>query len=204
MSALKPRSFRRILRRARALAVALLLCAGLWLRPGPALALNDAQQLVVAAWRLVNQSYVDPTRFETVHWRRLRQKALEHPIETSAEAYDAIAAMLEPLGDPYTRVLRPDDYRALRATTEGSVSGVGLQLSLGGDGQGIVVIAPLDGSPAAAAGISSGSELLEVEGEACRRLGLEATAAQLRGPAGTSVLVRIRPPARPLSPYRCC
>lgn len=204
MSAPKPSSFHRILRRARALAVALLLCAGLWLRPGPALALNDAQQLVVAAWRLVNQSYVDPTRFETVHWRRLRQKALEHPIETSAEAYDAIAAMLEPLGDPYTRVLRPDDYRALRATTEGSVSGVGLQLSLGGDGQGIVVIAPLDGSPAAAAGISSGSELLEVEGEACRRLGLEATAARLRGPAGTSVLVRIRPPARPLSPERCC
>ncbi len=200
MSAPKPSSFHRILRRARALAVALLLCAGLWLRPGPALALNDAQQLVVAAWRLVNQSYVDPTRFETVHWRRLRQKALEHPIETSAEAYDAIAAMLEPLGDPYTRVLRPDDYRALRATTEGSVSGVGLQLSLGGDGQGIVVIAPLDGSPAAAAGISSGSELLEVEGEACRRLGLEATAAQLRGPAGTSVLVRIRPPGPSAEP----
>ena len=176
------------------MALALLLCVGLWLQPGPALALNDAQQLVVEAWRLVNQSYVDPTRFETVHWRRLRQKALEKPIETSTEAYDAIAAMLEPIGDPYTRVLRPADYKALRATTEGSVSGVCLQLSLGEDGQGIVVIAPLDGSPAAEAGISPGSEVLEVEGESCRRLGLEATAARLRGPSGSSVQMLIRPP----------
>ena len=37
-----------------------------------ALALSDAQQLVVEAWRLVNQSYLDPARFEQVHWRRLR------------------------------------------------------------------------------------------------------------------------------------
>ncbi|WP_370594542.1 carboxyl-terminal processing protease CtpZ [Synechococcus sp. CBW1107] len=200
MSRIKPLSSPLIPGRGRAMALALLLCVGLWLHPGPALALNDAQQLVVEAWRLVNQSYVDPTRFETVHWRRLRQKALEQPIETSAEAYDAIAAMLEPIGDPYTRVLRPADYKALRATTEGSVSGVGLQLSLGEDGQGIVVIAPLDGSPAAEAGISPGSEVLEVEGESCRRLGLEATAARLRGPSGSSVQMLIRPPTPQAEP----
>ncbi len=195
MSRTKPLSSPLISGRGRAMALALLLCVGLWLQPGPALALNDAQQLVVQAWRLVNQSYVDPTRFETVHWRHLRQKALEQPIESSAEAYDAIAAMLEPIGDPYTRVLRPADYKALRATTEGSVSGIGLQLSLGEDGQGIVVIAPLDGSPAAEAGISPGSEVLEVEGESCRILGLEATAARLRGPSGTSVQMLIQPPS---------
>ena len=39
--------------------------------PAPALALNDAQQEVVEAWRLVNQSYVDPARLESVQWRRL-------------------------------------------------------------------------------------------------------------------------------------
>ena len=69
-----------------------------------------------------------------------------------------------------------------------------LQLSLAEDGQGIVVIAPLDGSPAAEAGISSGSEVLEVEGEPCRILGLEATAARLRGASGTSVQLLIQPP----------
>ncbi|MEB3265411.1 MAG: S41 family peptidase [Cyanobacteriota bacterium] len=168
----------------------MLLLALLWCPP--ALALNDAQQLVVEAWRLVNQSYVDPARFEAVNWRHLRQKALERPIQTYGDAHGAIEAMLRPLGDPYTRLLRPDDYRALRGTTRGSVSGVGLQLALR-DGQ-IVVIAPLDGSPAAAAGIASGSEILRVDGRPAAELGLEGTAAALRGAAGTEVLVELRPP----------
>lgn len=160
--------------------------------PPSALALNDAQQLVVDAWRLVNQSYVDPERFEAVHWRQLRQQALEKKIESSGEAYDAIAAMLTPLGDPYTRFLSPSDYAALRSSTKGSVSGVGLQLGTVGSDQAIVVIAPLDGSPAAEAAIGSGSVLLEVEGESCVSLGLEATAARLRGPAGSRVQILVR------------
>lgn len=160
--------------------------------PPSAQALNDAQQLVVDAWRLVNQSYVDPERFEAVHWRQLRQQALERRIESSGEAYDAIAAMLAPLGDPYTRFLSPSDYAALRSSTKGSVSGVGLQLGTVGSDQAIVVIAPLDGSPAAEAAIGSGSVLLEVEGESCVSLGLEATAARLRGPAGSRVQILVR------------
>ncbi|MEB3354963.1 MAG: S41 family peptidase [Cyanobacteriota bacterium] len=159
-----------------------------------ALALTDAQQVVVDAWRMVNQSYVDPARFETVHWRRLRQKALERPIHTSSDAYDAIEAMLAPLGDPYTRVLRPEEYATLRSSTQGTVSGVGLQLGLRAGDQSVVVIAPLDGSPAAEARIVSGSPLLTVNGQSTRTLGLEQTAAALRGPSGTSVLVELRDP----------
>lgn len=169
----------------------LLLAAWLGIHPSPALALSDAQQLVVEAWRLVNQSYVDPARFEAVHWRQLRQKALERPIESSTDAYDAIEAMVAPLGDPYTRLLRPADYAALRSSTEGSVSGVGLQLGLRPSDQAIVVIAPLDGSPAAEAGIPSGAELRSVNGQSTADLGLEQTAAALRGPSGTRVLITL-------------
>lgn len=154
------------------------------------LALSDTQQLVVEAWRLVNQSYVDPGRFETVHWKRLRQKALEQPINSSGDAYDAIEAMLAPLGDPYTRLLRPADYATLRSNTQGTVTGVGLQLGLRSNDQAVVVIAPLEGSPAAEALIPSGAELLRVDGQATEVLGLERTAAALRGPAGSQVLVQ--------------
>ena len=183
------------LRSARAL-LALGLC-GLLLGWGgaTALALNDGQQLVVESWRLVNQSYVDPDRFETIHWKRLRQKALERSIQTSAEAYDAIDWMLEPIGDPYTRLLRPADFSALKASTQGSVSGVGLQLGIRQDDTAVVVIAPLEGSPAAEAGISSGSEVLAVDGVSTTELGLESTAARLRGPAGSSVLIQLRAPS---------
>ena len=162
---------------------------------GSALALNDAQQLVVEAWRLVNQSYVDPQRFEQVQWKRLRQKALEQPIASSASAYGAIETMLAPLGDPYTRLLRPADYSALQSNTQGTVSGVGLQLGLRSPDQQVVVIAPLDGSPAAEAGISSGMTVLAVDGRSSEELGLEGTASGLRGPIGSEVLIRLEDPS---------
>mgnify|MGYP003336063556 FL=1 len=179
---------------AMALLLQIWLGAALWLglAVAPAAALNDAQQLVVEAWRLVNQSYVDPERFEQVHWKRLRQQALEKPITSSTDAYDAIEAMLEPLGDPYTRLLRPADYATLRSNTQGTVSGVGLQLGLRAADQTIVVIAPLDGSPAAEAGIASGSAVLKVNGQATRELGLDQTAAALRGAVGTRVLIQLQ------------
>jgi len=158
--------------------------------PG-ALALNDAQQLVVEAWRLVNQSYVDPQRFEQINWKRLRQKALEQPINQSEDAFGAIESMLAPLGDPYTRLLRPSDYGDLQSNTQGTVTGVGLQLGLRSPDQAVVVIAPLDGSPAAEAGISSGMEVIAVDGLSCAELGLEGTARRLRGPSGSSVLVQL-------------
>jgi len=170
------------------------LCLRLCL-PAPALALSDAQQLVVEAWRLVNQSYVDPAQLEAVQWRRLRQKALEKSIASSVEAYDAIEAMLAPIGDPYTRMLRPEEYATLRSNTQGRVTGVGLQLGLRAGDQQIVVIAPLDASPAADAGIVSGTEILKVDGIAAEELGLEGTAARLRGPAGSDVLLAVRTPA---------
>ncbi|MEB3173143.1 MAG: peptidase S41, partial [Cyanobacteriota bacterium] len=109
--------------------------------PAAALALSDTQQLVVEAWRLVNQSYVDPEQFERVRWKRLRQKALEQPIERSDDAYRAIEAMLSPLDDPYTRLLRPREYSDLQSNTQGSVTGVGLQLGLRSPDQQVVVIA---------------------------------------------------------------
>lgn len=160
----------------------------------PALALNDAQQLVVESWRLVNQGYLDPDQFDRIRWKRLRQKALENTIETSEQAYSAIETMLLPLDDPYTRLLRPDDYAVMKASNEGSLSGVGLQLGHRQDSNAIVVIAPLEGSPAAEADVISGTEVLAVNGESVETLGLETTAARLRGSVGTQVVLTLQPP----------
>ncbi len=161
----------------------------------PLFALNDGQQLVLETWRLVNEGYVYPSRFEEVHWRDLRKKAIKKTISTSEDAYTAIEAMLLPLGDPYTRLLRPKDYEAMKASNLGSeINGVGLQLGARSkDGQ-IVVIAPLEGSPAADAGVISGTTVLEVDGESPKSLGLEATAARLRGEVGSQVVLEIQPP----------
>ncbi len=171
---------------------ALVLVALLVLQPPLALALNDAQQLVIDAWRLVSQSYVDPDQLEAVHWKEQRQQTLERPIATSVQAYEAIDTLLTSLGDPYTRLLRPEEFAALRQSNEGTVSGVGLQLGLRQNDQQVVVIAPLADSPAAEARIISGTAVLAVDGQSTEKLRLERAAALLRGPVGTEVEIRLR------------
>lgn len=171
----------------------ILILAGFLLGSTPVQALSEDQQLVVEAWSLVNQSYVDPT-FEGVPWRRLRQEALEQPIPSRESAYEAIDAMLAPLGDPFTRFLRPEQFQALTDSTAGSISGVGLQLGIN-EGETVVrVLSSLDGSPAAAAEIQRGSVILAVEGDSVKDLGLEGVAAALRGPSGTVVNIHLEAP----------
>tara|TARA_Y100001968_G_scaffold333675_1_gene398260 strand:- start:5890 stop:7182 length:1293 start_codon:yes stop_codon:yes gene_type:complete len=161
----------------------------------PVIALNDGQQLVLEAWTLVNEGYLNPQKLDEIQWRKQRQKALEKPITTSFQAYAAIDAMVLPLADPYTRLLRPKDFEALKISNLGSeINGVGLQLGSRNEDNEIVVISSLEGSPAADANIASGSILLKVNGESPRKLGLEATAAKLRGETGSEVVIKIQPP----------
>ena len=173
--------------------LSIVILAGVLLWAPAVQALSEDQQLVVDAWSFVNQSYVDPT-FEGVPWRRLRQKALERPILSRESAYEAVEAMLEPLGDPFTRFLRPDQFKALTDSTAGSISGVGLQLGINEGETQVQVIASLDGSPAAAAEIQPGSVILAVEDDSVEDLGLEGVAAALRGPSGTVVTIELIAP----------
>ncbi len=170
----------------------LILAGFLWGAPATQ-ALSEDQQLVLEAWSLVNQSYVDP-EFEGIPWRRLRQEALEQPIPSRERAYEAIETMLVPLGDPFTRFLRPEQFKALTDSTAGSISGVGLQLGIN-EGETVVrVLSSLEGSPAAAAGIQPGSVVLAVEGNSVEDLGLEGVSAALRGPSGTIVDLDLEAP----------
>jgi len=161
----------------------------------PAIALNDGQLLVIEAWNLVNAGYLDPKKFDEIQWKKLRQKALEKPINNSQQAYSAIEAMLLPLGDPYTRLLKPDDFESMKKSNIGSeINGVGLQLGARKEDGEIVVISPLEGSPSSDAGITSGTILKKVNGQSPKQLGLEATAAKLRGQTGTQVVVELQLP----------
>ena len=156
-----------------------------------AVALSDTQQLVVDSWRLVNQGFWNPEQLDAVRWKRQRQKAMERSIESRNDAYAAIESMLAQLGDPYTRLLRPEDYTALKNSTNGSLSGVGLQLGPDESSNGVVVISALEGSPAGEAEITSGTQLLSVDGRDVVDLGLEGTVAALRGDVGSQVVLTL-------------
>jgi carboxyl-terminal processing protease len=96
----------------------------------------------------------------------------------------AIRGILENL-DPHSRYLDPTQYADIRITTTGKYSGVGLDVSLE-DGK-VKVVSPLDGAPAAQAGILPGDIVVSVDHTPVSRDNIEETVGRMRGLAGTQV-----------------
>lgn len=167
-----------------------LIFASAWWTP-PALALTEEQQLLSQAWRIVNYSYVDET-FNHQNWWFVRQKELKKPLRDREETYEAIQEMLASLDDPFTRLLKPEQYRSLQVNTSGELTGVGLQIALDDDSGTILAIAPIEGSPAERAGVQPLDLILEIDGVSTVGLTLDEAAARMRGPVGTSVTLRVK------------
>lgn len=117
----------------------------------------------------------------------------------------AIAGMVAiGLDDPYSVYLSPSALENFRIDTSGSVEGIGALVRgeeiTDPDGEGcsllsdtchMVIVQPLDGSPAEAAGIESGDYVVSVDGEGVEGKLLDEIVAIVRGPAGTEVTLGI-------------
>lgn len=169
------------------LVVPVILCLNLWI--SPAGALTAEQTIFSEAWRIVNRAYVDES-FNHQNWWLVRQKLLKKSLKNRDDTYSAVEEMLASLEDPFTRLLRPDRYRSLQVDTSGELMGVGLQIAQNTDGE-LVVIAPIEGSPAEAAGILAGDRVLEIDGLPTKELSLEDAGTKMRGKPGTSVVLTI-------------
>ncbi len=156
----------------------------------PAQALTEDQRLVNEAWRIVNRSYVDET-FNHQDWRQVRQRILSRPLADREAAYTAIQQMLASLNDPFTRLLKPEQYRSLQTNTSGELTGVGLQIASDPDTGELRVIAPIESSPADQAGIRPYDRILQIDGIATKQLTLDEAAERMRGPIGSRVTLTI-------------
>jgi carboxyl-terminal processing protease len=156
-----------------------------------ALAFTQEQQLFNEAWRIVNQSYVDAS-FNHQNWWKLRETTLKKPLNDRSATYDAVRTMLTSLDDPFTRLLAPAQYRSLRASTSGELSGVGLQITANPQTGILEVIAPIEGSPAAIAGIQPHDQILQIDHTPAQDLSLDEAAERMRGAVGTSVLLQVQ------------
>lgn len=152
----------------------------------PAAALTEEQKLVSEAWRIVNRTYLDGT-FNHQNWAAVRQKALKQPITDQQAAYVAIEQMIASLDEPFTRFLKPEQYRSLQVNTSGELTGVGLQIALNSKTGVLEVVAPLAGSPAEKAGIQPRDRILQIEGVPTAELTLDEAAARMRGPIGSRI-----------------
>lgn len=165
----------------------------------PAIALTEEQRFVSEAWRLVDRAYVDDT-FNHQNWWLVRQKALKQAIPDHESAYSSIQKMLAGLDDPFTRLLKPDQYRSLQTNTSGELTGVGLQISLDAETKVLKVIAPIAGSPADRAGVQPADTILKIDGVPTAGLSLDEAAERMRGATGSRVVLTIqRTDSEPLS-----
>lgn len=100
----------------------------------------------------------------------------------------AIKGMLATL-DPHSGYLDPDFYQDLQVQTKGEFGGLGIEITIK-DGL-LVVVAPMEGSPAERAGIRAGDAIVKIEGKFTKEFSLVDAVKRLRGPKGTSIKISV-------------
>ena len=162
--------------------------------PTPTVAITDSPKEVMdQAWQVVFRDYLDTTgKYTPERWRTLRKDLLSKSYGSSKDAYEAIRGMLGTLDDPYTRFLDPREFKEMQIDTSGELSGVGIQLSLDKETKELVVVSPIDGSPASRAGVQPKDVIVTIDGKPTKGMSTEEAVKLIRGKAGTTVKLTLR------------
>ncbi len=127
-------------------------------------------QRYVAVYRAIKDAYVEP-----INDRELMRAALR--------------GLLSDL-DPHSAYLEKEEAEDLQEQTEGAYSGVGVEIEQRADGS-ILVVSPIDGTPAQRAGLRAGDIIIAIDGQPLAKAGADAASRDLRGEAGTKVTVTL-------------
>ena len=100
--------------------------------------------------------------------------------------YGAISGMVSALGDPYTGFLPPEQQKFSKEDLNGSFEGVGIQLGFNKDKR-LIVMAPLDGTPAKQAGIKPQDLIVKIEDKDTTNMTLPEAVSLIRGPKGSKI-----------------
>ena len=118
---------------------------------------------------------------------RIKQHYVE-PISDETLLEYAVDGMLNGL-DPHSVYLKDEEYEELNEGATGSFAGLGMEVVM--DDGFLKVIAPIDDTPAAAAGIKTGDLIIKMDGKTVSGLNLSQATKQMRGEAGTSITLTI-------------
>ncbi|KXS37116.1 MAG: carboxyl-terminal processing protease [Halomonadaceae bacterium T82-2] len=116
------------------------------------------------------------------------KRAYVEKVDDATLLRNAMRGMLGQL-DPHSAYLDKQDFEALRETTEGQFGGVGIEVGMQ-DGQ-LTVIAPIDDTPAARAGLQPQDTILRIDDTPTDRLSLQEAVNLMRGEAGTTITLTI-------------
>lgn len=123
-------------------------------------------------------------------WKVIQEKFVDKAkINVQNMIYGAISGMVESLEDPYTVFLNPEDNKRFIEDVRGTFEGIGMEVDIR-NGQ-LQVVAPLEGTPAQAAGLVPGDKIIEINGTSTANMTIEEAVNLIRGPKGTEVSLTV-------------
>lgn len=165
--------------------------AGLHLSQSQAFFQDSPKELVDEVWQIIDRQYVDAT-FNQVDWRAVRDEYLERPYADKQEAYEAIREMLKRLDDPYTRFMDPEEFKNMQIDTSGELTGVGIQIAQDEETKKLMVISPIEDTPAFKAGILARDIIVKIDGKSTEGMDVNDAVQLIRGKPGTDVTLTIQ------------
>ncbi len=113
--------------------------------------------------------------------------------------YAAMKGMLASL-DPHSQFMDPDDFKDMQDDTRSRFNGLGIEVSV--KNGLLTVITPMEGTPAAKAGIISGDQILKINGTSTEKMELQDAVNVLRGEPGQKItLTVLRPSTKEIKDY---
>lgn len=128
------------------------------------------------AWNALNAKYVSTHASSTLPTNKERM-------------YGAIEGLASSYDDPYTVFFPPKEAQAFADAISGSFAGVGMEIDV--KDNVLTVIAPLKGTPAEAAGIKAGDQIISIDGTSTDGISTEKAVSKIRGPVGTTVVITV-------------
>ena len=154
---------------------------------------NSPKEVIDQVWQIVYRDFLDSSGgYDLDQWTVLRKDLLAKSYAGTAESYEAIRGMLASLDDPYTRFLDPKEFKEMQIDTSGELTGVGIQISLDKDTKEIVVVSPIEGTPASKAGVQPKDVIVSIDGQPTKGMTTEDAVKLIRGTEGSDVVLGLR------------
>lgn len=139
----------------------------------------------------INRDLVDAEKFKAFWkaWVILDQKYVAAASTTEQDRiYGAIKGLASSYGDPYTVFFPPQESKMFAEDISGNFEGVGMEIGI--KNNQLQVVTPLKGSPAEAAGVKTGDQILKIgDTIVTPELSVDAAVKLIRGPHGTTVKI---------------
>jgi len=153
---------------------------------------NSYKEVIDHVWQIVYRDFLDSSgKFQKSNGINLRKEVLSKTYSDSNEAYDAIRDMLSNLDDSYTRFLEPKEFNQMKIDTSGELTGVGIQIVKDKESDDLIIISPIEGTPAFDAGIKARDKILSIDDISTEGMNIEDAVKLIRGQRGTKVKLEI-------------